>query len=128
MSLADLRKILQETQRQEKKDLTLEQIKVGLPIKTQRELATALVPISKGEKMLRQQDLSHFWEQCERALNGLNHQFFGHKRRSRSLAQCMSDASQGGLKQPLQAILLYLVYHSPEPTERQDEIDLIPNR
>ena len=75
VSLEDLRKILQETQQQEKKDLTLEQIKVGLPIKTQRELATVLVPLSKGEKMLSQQDLSHFWERCECALNGLSSEF-----------------------------------------------------
>ena len=34
-----------------KQELTLRDIRVRLPIKVQRELATALVPLSKGEKM-----------------------------------------------------------------------------
>ena len=75
MSLEDLRKMLQEIQHQEKKYLMLEQIRVGLPIKTQRELATALVQLSKGEKMLPQQDLSYFREWCEDAFNGLSSEF-----------------------------------------------------
>ena len=75
LSLEDLRKILQETQCHKKKDLMLEQIKVGLPIKTQRELATALVPLSKGEKMPPQHDFSHCWVRCERALNGQSSEF-----------------------------------------------------
>lgn len=41
----------------------------------QRELATALVPLSKGDKLLAQQDLSCFWYCAMHAINGLSTDF-----------------------------------------------------
>ena len=58
-----------------KQELMLKDIKARLPVKMQREFATALVPLSKGEKMPPQQDLSHSWEKHKRALNGLSSEF-----------------------------------------------------
>ena len=58
-----------------KSQLTLGEIEKGLPIKVQRELATALVPLSKGDKLPAQQDLSCFWGRAERAINGLSTEF-----------------------------------------------------
>ena len=52
LSLDDLKRVLEATQKGgTKQELTLRDIQAGLPIKVQRELATALVPLSKGEKM-----------------------------------------------------------------------------
>ena len=52
LSLEDLEKVLEATQRGGgKQELTLQDIKAGLPIKVQQELATALVSLSKREKM-----------------------------------------------------------------------------
>ena len=76
LSLDDLKRVLEATQKGgAKQELTLKDIQAGLPIKVQCELAAALVPLSKGEKMPPQQDLSHFWERCEKALNGLSIEF-----------------------------------------------------
>ena len=59
----------------QKSQLTLGEIEKGLPIKVQRELATALVPLSKGDKLPAQQDLSCFWGHAEHAINGLSTEF-----------------------------------------------------
>ena len=76
LSLDDLKRVLKATQKGgSKQELMLKDIKAGLPIKVQCELTTALVPLSKGEKTHPQQDLSHFWKRCERALNGLSSDF-----------------------------------------------------
>ena len=55
----DLSRVLWKVQLGTRKSqLTLAEIEKGLPIKVQRELATALVPLSKGDKLPAQQDLS----------------------------------------------------------------------
>ena len=48
----DLSRVLREVQLgTQKSQLTLAEIEKGLPIKVQRELATALMPLSKGDKL-----------------------------------------------------------------------------
>ena len=57
----DLSRVQREVQLGTRKSqLMLGEIEKGLPIKFQRELATALVPLSKGDKLPAQQDLSCF--------------------------------------------------------------------
>ena len=75
MTMEELRRVLQETQQSRKSELLLEDLATGLPIKVQRELAQALTPLSKGDKLPAQYDLASFWERCERALNGLSSNF-----------------------------------------------------
>ena len=51
MTMEELRRVLQETQQSRKSELLLEDLATGLPIKVQRELAQALTPFSKGDKL-----------------------------------------------------------------------------
>ena len=58
-----------------KSELKLGKIEKGLPVKVQREFATAPQLLSKGNKLLAQQDLSGFWDRAEHAINGLSSNF-----------------------------------------------------
>ena len=52
MTAEDLSRVPREVQLgTQKSQLTLAEIEKGLPIKVQMELATALVPLSKGDKL-----------------------------------------------------------------------------
>ena len=76
MTAEDLSKVLCEAQLGTRKSqLTLAEIEKGLSIKVQRKLATALVLISKGDKLPAQQDLSCFWGCAVCAINGLSTDF-----------------------------------------------------